>query len=123
MFVAVTGVRIRFAASQQRVGFVFGKPDGLLRAVLYARKTELAVALHLYALRTQFIITSRADGNADTATDASISHGEILLALHQKTYFGVQPCICHKAPVHFAFFLCHRFVPTLLGGKVCDYSL
>lgn len=50
VFVAETCLRVFLAMSQQRVVVISGKLYRFLRAILYARKTEFAIALGLRTL-------------------------------------------------------------------------
>lgn len=79
VLVAVAGIRISLRAVWPCTVFILLELYGFLRAVLYAGKAELAVALHLYPLRSEVVVATRTHVAANAAVDAGVGYRKALL--------------------------------------------
>lgn len=116
MLVPVSGIRVSFAPCQQWVAAVLAEPDGLLRTVLDAGETEIAVSLRRNPVRGQLVVPARTDIRTGPAADTGIRNGKIPFAPFEEPDLGIEPRECHEPGVHLPFLFAHGFQPVPPSG-------
>ena len=123
MLITIAGIGVLLRSVRKRAIFLLYELNSLLRTILYAGKTELAVTGRLHSSRRQLIVAARTNVGTNATVNTNIGHGKELLAFHQEAHLGVESTPLHKTLVLLPFLLRHRFVPMLPTVDICRYLL
>ena len=123
MLITIAGIGVLLRSVRKRAIFLLYELNSLLRTILYAGKTELAVTGRLHSSRRQLIVAARTNVGTDATVNTNIGHGKELLAFYQEAHLGVESTPLHKTLVLLPFLLRHRFVPMLPTVDICRYLL
>ena len=96
MLITIAGIGVLLRSVRKRAIFLLYELNSLLRTILYAGKTELAVTGRLHSSRRQLIVAARTNVGTDATVNTNIGHGKELLAFYQEAHLGVESTPLHK---------------------------
>ena len=76
MLITIAGIGVLLRSVRKRAIFLLYELNSLLRTILYAGKTELAVTGRLHSSRRQLIIAARTNVGADATASAGTVEAE-----------------------------------------------
>ena len=123
MLITIAGIGVLLRSVRKRAIFLLYELNSLLRTILYAGKTELAVTGRLHSSRRQLIVAARTNVGTNATVNTNIGHGKELLAFHQEAPLGVASARLLKTLVLVQFLLRRRIVPMLPTIDICRYLL